>query len=291
MTVRHVIGLGSLSILLALPAAGQSRRVDLEAADCSRMNVQFDDLEIAHAVQHATVPLSAGRLDVEPEANGGVSFERGTGSSYSVTACIAVGATTQAEAQQAADSVKLSIEGSRVRVQSPSRARSLSVQLIVETPPGADVRAATTNGPIGLRDVSGKFEAHATNGPIGLRNVRGTVTARAQNGPISVDGSAGDFDLQTSNGPISVNLSGTKWEGRLDARASNGPLDVRVPSNYGSGVEVSTSFNSPWTCHHSACRGGNRDWDERSRTIRFGPDPVVVRISTVNGPVTIDDGR
>jgi DUF4097 and DUF4098 domain-containing protein YvlB len=291
MSVRDVIGLGTLSLLLALPAAGQSRRIDLEAADCSRMNAQFDDLEIAHAVQHATVPLSAGRLDVEPEANGGVSFERGTGSSYSVTACVAAGATTQAEAQQTADSVRLSIEGSRVRVQAPSRTRSLSVQLIVETPANADVRAATTNGPIGFRDVSGKFEAHATNGPIGLRNVRGTVLARAQNGPIGVDGSAGDFDLQTSNGPISVNLSGTKWEGRMDAHATNGPLQVRVPSNYSSGVEVTSSGNSPWTCRHAACRGGNRDWDEHSRTIRFGSDPVVVRISTVNGPVSIDDGR
>ncbi len=291
MTVRHVIGLGSLSLLLALPAAGQSRRIDLEAADCSRMNVQFDDLDVAHAVQHATVPLSAGRLDVEPGANGGVSFERGTGSSYSVTACVAAGATTQAEAQQTADSVRLSIDGSRLRVQAPSRTRSLSVQLIVETPAGADVRAATTNGPIGFRDVSGKFEAHATNGPIGLGNVRGTVLARAQNGPISVDGSAGDFDLETSNGPITVNLSGTKWDGRMDARATNGPLQVRVPSNYSSGVEVTSSFNSPWTCRHAACSGGNRDWDERSRTIRFGSDPVVVRISTVNGPVMIDDGR
>jgi DUF4097 and DUF4098 domain-containing protein YvlB len=288
MMLRGLMALGSLSFLLALPAAGQSRRVDLEAADCSQVNVQFGDFEVGRAVQHGTVPLSAGRLDVEPEANGGVSFERGTGASYSITACIAAGAATQAEAQQAADSVRLSIEGSRVRIQGVPRVRTSSVQLIIGTPPGADVRVATTNGPIGLRDVSGTFDARATNGPIGLHNVRGTVSAHAQNGPISVDGSAGEFDVQTENGPISVKLTGTKWEGRLEARASNGPLDVRVPDNYGSGVEISSSFNSPWTCRVAACRNGNRDWDEKSRTIRFGPDPVVVRISTVNGPVTID---
>ena len=117
MKLRGLMALGSLSCLLALPAAGQSRRVDLEAADCSEMHVQFGDLEVARAVQHGSVPLSAGRLDVEPEANGGVSFEKGTGSSYSITACIAAGGATQTEAQQAADSVRLSIEGSRVRVQ------------------------------------------------------------------------------------------------------------------------------------------------------------------------------
>ena len=92
-------------------------------------------------MQHGIVPLSAGRLDVEPETNGGVRFESGTGGSYSITACIAaVGADTQAEAQQAADSVRLSIEGSRVRVQRRPTGRSWSVQLIVETPPGADVQ-------------------------------------------------------------------------------------------------------------------------------------------------------
>ena len=69
---------------------------------------------------------------------------------------------------------------------------------------------------------------------------------------------------------------------------SNGPLTCRVPDNYGSGVEISSSFNSPWSCRLAACRNGNRDWDDRSSSIRFGPDPVVVRIPTVNGPVTID---
>ena len=85
-----------------------------------------------------------------------------------------------------------------------------------------------------------------------------------------------------------MSLTGTQWEGKLTRARSNGPLDVRVPANYGSGVEISSSFNSPWTCRLAACRNGNRDWDERSRSLRIGPDPVVVRITTVNGPVTIE---
>lgn len=287
MMVRGLIALGSLGLALAFPA--QSRRVDLEAADCSQVNSTFSDLEVARAVQHASVPMSVGRLDVEPDTNGGVRFESGTGGSYSITACIAVGANTEAEAQQAADSVRLSIEGGRVRVSGAPRARSWSVQLIVETPPGADVSARTSNGPIGLNGVSGNFIARASNGPIGLQDVSGTVSAQAQNGPIDVTGSAGDFDVETSNGPISISLKGTRWQGKLNARAHNGPLNVRVPSGYGSGVEISSSFNSPWSCRVAACRSGSRDWDERSRSLRIGPDPVVVRITTVNGPVTISE--
>jgi DUF4097 and DUF4098 domain-containing protein YvlB len=287
MMIRSLVALGSLGVALALPA--QSRKVDLEASDCSQVNMTFGEYEAARAVQHGTVPLSAGRLDVEPEANSGVRFESGTGPNYSITACIAAAATSQAEAQQAADSVRLAITGSRVRIEGVPRARSWGAQLIIETPPGADVTATTTNGPIGLRGVSGRFDLHASNGPIGIERVRGTVNARAQNGPINLEGSAGEFDVETSNGPISVSLSGTRWEGKLEARAHNGPLDVRLPGSYGSGVEISSSFNSPWSCRHSACRSGNREWDDRSRSLRIGPEPVVVHISTVNGPVTISE--
>lgn len=43
------------------------------------------------------------------------------------------------------------------------------------------------------------------------------------------------------------------------------------------------------TCRAAACRSGNRDWDDRTRILRLGSDPVVVRLSTVNGPVTINE--
>ena len=290
MTGRAVWAAACICATVALPIAAQSRRsVDLEAADCGRHNMMFGDFEVGRAVRHDTVPLSAGRLDVEPEANGGVQIERGTGSSYSITACIGAGAPTYAEAQQAADEVTLSIEGSRVRVAAGRRVRNWSVQLIVNAPEGADVKVTTSNGPIGLTDVSGTFDLRASNGPIGLHDVRGKVSARAQNGPISVEGSRGEFDVETSNGPVSVSLSGRRWDGHLDARAHNGPLNVTIPSGYQSGVEISSSFNSPWNCRMSACRSGNRDWDERSRSLRLGSDPVVVRISTVNGPVTVGE--
>jgi ferric-dicitrate binding protein FerR (iron transport regulator) len=267
----------------------QARRVDLEAADCSRINMMYGDFEVGRATRHATVPLSAGRLDLQPESNGGVRIERGTGSSYSVTACIGAGARTFAEAQSAADSVQLVIDGSRVRVTGMPNVQSWSVQLVVSAPPNADIVVATKNGPISIDGASGQFDVSASNGPIAVNNVQGIVRARAQNGPIHVEGSGGQFDVETQNGPISVTLAGRGWDGRLDARAHNGPLDVHMPSDYQSGVEISSSVHSPWNCQLSACRSGNRDWDERSRSLRVGKDPVVVRISTQNGPVTVSN--
>lgn len=286
----------ALAGLAALAAAGvvpapespaQGRRVSLEAADCSQVNMMYGDFEVGRAEQHATVPVSAGRLDVQPESNGGVKIERGSGSSYAITACVGAGARTRAEAQAAADGVSLVVEGSRVRVTGLTNVQSWSVQLIVAAPANADITVSTQNGPIALDGVSGRFDARANNGPISVNDVQGNLRARTQNGPIHVEGSGGEFDVETQNGPISIALMGNRWDGRLDARAHNGPLNVRVPGNYTSGVEISSSFHSPWSCQVSACRSGNRDWDERSRSLRVGSDPVVVRISTDNGPVTV----
>jgi hypothetical protein len=275
------------------PSDGQARgRVTLDAADCSRINMMFGDYEVARATQHATVPLAAGPLELRPDANGGVRVERGSGSAYEVTACIAAGARSVAEAQAAADTIRLVIEGNKVRVAGADRAqgvRSWSVQLIVLAPDGASIDAETANGPIGISGVDGTFNLRASNGPISLEGVTGEVRARAANGPISIEGSRGQFDVQTSNGPISVRLEGRRWDGRLDARASNGPLSVSVPSDYQSGVEISSSEHSPWNCRAAACRAGNRDWDDRSRSLRIGSDPVVVRLTTVNGPVTVSE--
>ena len=284
-----------VGIALALGATGiaQSRgRINLEAADCSRINQMFGDYEVGRATQHATVPLAAGTLELRPDANGGVRVEKGSGSAYEITACVAAGARTAAEAQAAADNVQLVIEGNKVKLvgnDRSDRVRSWSVQLIVMAPDGASIDAETSNGPIGVSGVDGKFNLRASNGPISLEGVTGEVNARAANGPISVEGSRGQFDVQTSNGPISVRLEGRRWDGRLDARASNGPLTVSVPSDYQSGVEISSSDHSPWNCRAAACQGGNRDWDERARTLRIGSDPVVVKLTTVNGPVTVKD--
>jgi hypothetical protein len=278
---------GVLAAALAMPAAQSRKAFPLDAADCADVNMQFGDDVTARAVQFATVPVTVGVLDVYPDANGGVVIERGAGASYSITACIGAGGSNVTEAQQGADAVRIAVEGGRVRVRNEGRARNWSVHLIVAAPERARIQVETSNGPIGIRGVSGQITARSSNGPIGLHDVAGSITARAQNGPISVSGRGGDVDIQTDNGPIHVALTGTRWEGRLDARANNGPLRVELPSGYQSGVEVMSSDRSPWNCGIAACQRGNRDWDDRSRSLRVGPEPIVVRIATSNGPVSV----
>lgn len=293
--VMTMISINSAVLLTALaltqPGAPQRAAIPLEGADCSRSQSSFGSDEVAYAVQRASVPMSAGTLDVRPSKNGGVRIQRGAGSVYSITACIAAGAATQAEAQAAAEAVRLQIDGNRVSVSDAPGVRHHNVQLIVEAPAGAQIDAQTTNGPIAIEGVNGSITARATNGPIAINDVTGAVRAVAANGPISVTGSGGNLDVETQNGPISVNLQGSQWNGELHARAQNGPLSLRVADDFRSGVEISSSRRSPWNCRVAACGSAISDEEQGARRVRLGTGPVVVTLSTVNGPVTLDRAR
>jgi DUF4097 and DUF4098 domain-containing protein YvlB len=293
VTTTHLTAGLMLLALSSADAAQQAkeRPIQLEAADCSRMRMSFGRDQVAYAVQRQMVAVSGETLEVRPGGNGGVVIERGSGGSYSITACIGAGAETREEAQQAADAVRLVVEGNRVRVEGADRARHAGVQLIVEAPPGARIDAETSNGPISVDGFDGHLNVRASNGPINLENVAGVVRGVASNGPISISGSRGDVDVETQNGPITVALSGAEWDGELQARAKNGPLTVRMPEGFQSGVEISSSQNSPWNCRIAACGGSEPPRDGGTRTLRTGSLPVKVRISTVNGPVTVDRSR
>ena len=103
---------------------------------------------------------------------------------------------------------------------------------------------------------------------------------------------SGNLYLRAQNGPISVELTGTQWQGgSLDAHGTNGPLSLRLREGYRSGVRVESRGYSPFSCSAAACAAARKDWDDRNRSVEFGSAPLVVRLSTVNGPVSIGSRR
>jgi hypothetical protein len=87
---------------------------------------------------------------------------------------------------------------------------------------------------------------------------------------------------------MEVELTEDAWKGEgLEAYTHNGPLDVKIPAGYHSGVEVRSDGHSPFSCGMDACAGADKDFDDNSRVVRFGSGSPIVRLSTVNGPVTI----
>jgi hypothetical protein len=271
--------------------------------DCRQMRVTFDDTPAARAEETVSGPAPRGALRFRAPFQSGIFVLGADRSDVSVTACKA------AAADQDLSRITVSLENGEILVRGPE-GRDWLVHLIVRAPRAAgldleanngpiavrgmtgDVAARTQNGPLSLEDSSGPIRAEARNGPISLRACSGTVSATAVNGPVSVSGSGGDVDVHTQNGPISVKLSGYRWDGRLEAHARNGPLSLLLPEGYASAVSVESSGGSPFQCRAKACEEARRNWTEDSRRIEFGDSSApVVRLSTVNGPVSIRSDR
>lgn len=288
MTNSTLVGLALLAAA-SIPGQG-SRAVPLEAADCSRIQSSFGTAHVAHAIRHERVPMSVGTLDVRPDGNGGVRIEPGNGDSYTITACVTAGAASADEAQRLADSVTLTVAGPRVRASAPDTARRWNVQLIIQAPRGAQIDVETHNGPIGISGVEGSITARASNGPIGLTDVAASVRAVAQNGPITIRGGRGNLDVETQNGPISVEFQGSRWEGEINGRAKNGPLSIRMPDGFDAALEVTSSRRSPWNCRVAACTEVSSG-DDGVRMLKVGSGTPTVRLSTQNGPVSVDRTR
>jgi hypothetical protein len=301
----------ALGVAAAPALAGERHRRDMSIStghdgpieDCRQLRVTFDGSEAARAEETFTVAASRGALKMRAPANSGIFAHGSNRPDVSITACKAA-----AEAEDLGRIV-VSAENGELAARGPE-GRDWVVHFIVRAPSasGLDlevsngplsvrgmsggVTARTQNGPIALEDSSGQIQAEARNGPISVKKCSGTVEANAVNGPVSVSGSGGDVHVTTENGPISVSLSGTRWDGKLDARAGNGPLTLSLPEGYSSPVRVESSGRSPFQCRAKACGEARRSWTDESRTVEFGDSAApVVRLSTINGPVSIESEK
>src|SRR5262249_29102836 len=136
----------------------------------------------------------------------------------------------------------------------------------------------------------GRVRARSENGPISLRECSRTIEATTQNGPISLSGGSGDSRLTAENGPISVELGGDRWQGAgLVASTENGPLELKLPGRYHSGIRVEMRGASATnvSCTAPECAKASWTWSTHTHQIRFGDDPPTVKLSTENGPVSI----
>jgi DUF4097 and DUF4098 domain-containing protein YvlB len=257
-------------------------------------NVMFGDSDVftAEAARTLAPGEFAGGLDVRAPQNGGVLVRGWDKNEVLVKACKAVAAEDDGDAKEQLDRIKLQIANGRVSVDGPPDKEfggRWVVHFLVNVPRDVKLALDAHNGPIHLRNVVGRINAETVNGPVKIYRCSGEITAVATNGPISVDRSSGNIRIRAQNGPLDVQLSGTEWSGQgLDASVQNGPIKLHIPSNYRSGVEVSSRGYSPFRCASDACAGAVKDWDDRNKSVRFGQGAAtVVRMSTVNGPVSI----
>ena len=262
------------------------------ATDCSDLRIRFDDRDAVVRSEERTLTKSeAAVLRVNPHRNGGVQVVGWDKETYSVTACKAAAGSGD-EAERTLSQITMDIDHGKISMKGPGDENEWRVELLIRTPKSATIDLDTMNGPISLYDVEGKLTARATNGPISLKNFSGDAEITAVNGPISVEGSKGSVRIRTENGPISVALEGKTWSGTgLTADAHNGPLTLMVPSGYESSFVVESTNYAPVSCKASICDNARKTWDDEHRRIEYGNAPAMIRLSTVNGPVSVRDSR
>jgi hypothetical protein len=305
--LRNFVTMMVLTLAVTAPAKGHGSSMNVsinsnrEARTCGDIRIEFDARPAARAEDAFTLAASA-PLQVRLPVNSGIRVVGTNRSDYAVTVCKG--------ARRAEDlaGIRVTPQGSGLAFRGPS-GDDWVAYLLVQAPRNAEldldakngsigvrgmagrVTARTTNGPIGLEDCSGALDAQAVNGPISLEGCSGSGEARAVNGPIDFNGNRGTYLLDTENGPISVELQGDLWEdGNLTARADNGPLNLKLPESYRSGVIVEARGHGPVSCPSSICRAARRtfDDDDEGRRIEFGDSNPVVRLSTRNGPVSVE---
>ena len=262
------------------------------ATDCSDFHVRFDDREAVTESEERTITKAdAPTLHVRPHKNGGVQVQGWDKDTYSVTSC-KFASNEDGSAQRILAQMTLSVKNGEVSTSGPSDDGEWAIYLLIRAPKASVIDLETANGPLSLYSVDGKLTARATNGPITLRDFSGDADVQAANGPITISGGSGNVRIHTENGPISINLKGTTWSGTgLTADAQNGPLTLSVPSDYKSSFSVESRNYSPMGCHASICDNARKTWDDNNRRIEYGSSPAMIRLSTVNGPVSVQSSR
>jgi hypothetical protein len=287
-THRLLLCAAALALAAGAATAGhRHRNVSIdhdEPRSCADIRVEFDDQPAFRAEERATI-AAGGTLRIEAAENSGIFVREADRSDFEIVLCKAA----PAEAELAA--IALSRSGGKVSVTGPPDG-DWAGHLLVAAPRGASLELSASNGPIGLDGISGQVVARTENGPISAKGSTGDLDLEADNGPIEFAGDSGHSKLRTQNGPIGVRLEGRAWQGQgLDARAVNGPVSVSIPPGYGSAAVVESAGRSPFTCRGEACGSARKTWDDDGRRIEVGEGPVLVRVATVNGPVSVRTGK
>ncbi len=300
MTSRRLLSVLAVVIWVAVVFTSASRALphhrttensythDSPAASCSDLHIHFRHSDAVMQSEERTFTRSeAPTLRIVAESNGGVQVQGWDQETYKVTLCKA--AEAGSEADSVLSSIHLAFQNGELGVSGPFSHERWSAHLLIRAPKAAAFDLHVKNGPVGLYRVDGILKVRAQNGPVTVAGCTGELDLSAQNGPITLEDNSGKQRVQAENGPVTLSLSGSSWEGAgIEARANNGPVKLRIPSGYKSGVVLEAEGHSPIRCDASVCSEGRKTWDDDLKRIEFGSGPTLVRVSTNNGPVSVD---
>ena len=284
-----------LSLAIGAQSSRNGRSISTNVSDdravtnCGDIRITYDRRPAITEEAEMILPSSqVSNLRLQ-NAKGGVYINGWDRNEYSVRTCKAVPDDDPNPTATLREITTTNTNG-QLAVNGPS-GREWVANLIIMVPRLSKMDIETQSGPLQLRDLAGNIHLSATNGPISLRNVGGVVETTTTNGPISLVGGSGDHRVTAANGPVHVSLSGSRWDGPgLEVSTKNGPLSLSIPDAYGSGIRIQASDHSPVNCKAPACAGATRTLSSPS-VIQIGNGDPIVRLSTLNGPLSIQAGK
>lgn len=258
------------TIIISVPSGAQQRdRDDDVRGGCSdRWN--GDDDQARHCEERESRLRAGGAYVVDGRENGGVAVRGWEGDSVLLRAVVNTRAASDAAAAALAKEIRVVTDGT-IHAEGPPTTRGSSWWVTFElyVPRRSDLTVDTRNGPISVRDVSGRMQLRAVNGPLVLRRVGGDVRGR------------------TTNGPLVVTLDGARWEGAgLDAETSNGPVNISVPASYSAHL-VAGTVNGPMQIDLPITVQGRIG---RRIETDLGSGGAQIRAVTTNGPLVVSRG-
>jgi DUF4097 and DUF4098 domain-containing protein YvlB len=268
-----------------------SVNVDRErpVTDCKDIQVTYNRRPAITDESQLTLQASQVSSLRAQTSNSGMYVSGWDRNEFSVKTCKAV-PDDDPNASATLKEITTSTTNGTISVNGPSE-RTWVANLIIMVPRLSTMQLQTTNGPLQLRDLAGNIQLRASNGPISLDNVGGVVETTTTNGPISLKNATGDHRLTATNGPIHIGLSGNSWDGPgLEASTQNGPMSVSIPDSYGSAVRIQSSGRAPISCKARACQSAAVS-PSSPTTFAIGSGVPLVRLSTVNGPLSIQNGK
>ncbi len=254
-------------VLVALPSAAESQRPTEDWCD-DRWYGDRDRAECCE-VRETTLPVRD-VLDIDAGPNGGITVRAWDRNEILVQAKVQSYADTPDEARDLATAVRLHMEGT-LRADGPrtSREQHWAVSFRVFVPRRIDLRLETTNGGIGIYDVTGQISFSATNGGVHLEGLNGDVRGR------------------TTNGGLHIELTGGEWNGQgMDVRTTNGGVRMVIPPSYSARLETGTT-NGHLRVDFPITVQGRID---RRISVDLGNGGRLVRAVTTNGGVVIQKG-
>ncbi len=263
-----------------------------DAETCSDLNARAEG-ELAKATEKFTLSKrQAPALEVRAGSHSSMHIRGWNRSDYEVEVCKFAAAGSRSEAERLLRSIDVRRDGARVSASGPDDDRDWHAVFLVHAPQDAVLNLESGNAPVAATRVNGKLTVHGTNGPVSLDECSGTIDVETTNGPISFTGGSGDVHLRAVNGPISLKLTDETWHGPvLEARTNNGPVNATVPRGFHSDLRLESTGHAPIFCQPDVCRNA------RAEGKRFFPRVVqsgsgdVVRLSTHNGPLSVNTGR